>query len=77
MTWRDEAACVGLFDLFFPEQGHNQLTQKAKAICVRCPVTDECLADALRFSQNAQMGVRGGLSALERKQLMSRMRRAS
>lgn len=46
-TWQDQAACRGLWELFFappaerPNQRANREAQ-AKAICRRCPVLGAC-----------------------------------
>ena len=54
-------------ELFFPEKGHS--TKPAKAICDRCVEKDACLEDAL--TKNDGFGVRGGLSAIERRVLQN------
>jgi len=58
-------------DLFFGPEGHETVTQRkkreqqAKLVCLKCPVKIECLADALKFSDD---GVRGGMTRHERQQ---------
>jgi hypothetical protein len=51
--WRDLAACKGLvtaeYDPFFA--GTEDADREAKAICATCPVTDPCLAFAIRTGQ--------------------------
>jgi Transcription factor WhiB. len=65
--WHAFAACLGVdVNLFFPERG--QSTTEAKAICQRCAVVPECLAEALA-DPDLDYGVRAGLSAQERKRL--------
>jgi WhiB family redox-sensing transcriptional regulator len=58
--WRDQAACRDLvtaeYDPFFT--GTKEATQAAIAICVGCPVRDDCLTFAVRTGQ--QYGVWGG-----------------
>jgi WhiB family transcriptional regulator, redox-sensing transcriptional regulator len=68
--WRDNARCRGMdLCLFFPTGGDNGIT--AKHICQLCEVRVECLADAL--ATNDRHGVRGGLSAKQRRQLHRRL----
>jgi WhiB family redox-sensing transcriptional regulator len=68
MTWRNDSACLDEDpELFFPVgttgPALDQI-ERAKAICLRCPVTASCLSWAIEFHQDA--GVWGGLSADER-----------
>ena len=77
-AWRDQAACKGQGDLFFPppmtdprlEVGKWERFAKAKAICAECPVRDECLEWAL--DTELPHGIAGGLTENER----NRIRRA-
>ncbi len=82
MSWRDEAACVGVDpNLFFPgfttKQGGwtnkqevtaAKQTEEAKKICARCPVDLDCLNDALvhNFSYHYDFGIWGGTTKRER-----------
>jgi WhiB family redox-sensing transcriptional regulator len=66
--WRDRAACREEDpELFFPlgvgPKAHLQ-TLRAKAVCARCPVREECLASATETGMN--VGVWGGTSEEER-----------
>lgn len=70
--WWEEAACRGLgTPLFFGDDNIETVSSRrrreraAKQVCATCPVTVECLADALKF---ADEGVRGGLTRYERQQ---------
>ena len=77
-TWIVGAACIGEEpELFFP-MGPPTLvtaqTARAKAVCVRCPVRDDCLEWSLVTAQDA--GVWGGLDEDERRELRRRRRRA-
>ncbi len=67
--WRAQAACSGFHNaLFFPVGDTEQeKTQQAKAICVTCQVSEECLEYALETNQRA--GIWGGTSESERKSL--------
>jgi WhiB family redox-sensing transcriptional regulator len=50
-------------DIFFPERGAS--TRKAKAVCRRCPVQEECLEYAVNNGE--KFGIWGGLSERERR----------
>jgi WhiB family transcriptional regulator, redox-sensing transcriptional regulator len=58
--WRDQAACRDVvtaeYDPFFADSRTGEL--EAIAICVTCPVRDDCLTFAVRTGQ--QYGVWGG-----------------
>lgn len=75
--WRHRAACLDEDpELFFPvgNAGPAVLqTERAKAVCGRCPVRAECLRWALESGQ--ENGVWGGLSEDERRALNRRNRR--
>ena len=43
---------------------------RAKAVCMRCPVRTECLADAL--DNRIEFGVWGGMTERERRALLRR-----
>ncbi len=76
--WRNAALCrevdPGLF--FGPdkerERDRTARTADAMAVCGRCPVSGDCLADAL--STKEKFGVRGGvdLEEAERERLSAR-----
>jgi WhiB family redox-sensing transcriptional regulator len=68
-VWQREAACRGLSlaesqAIFFPSRGDS--IDEARAICDRCPVTEECLAFALA---NNCIGVWAGTSDRQRRRL--------
>lgn len=66
LAWLEERNCRGADpDIFFP--GKGQRATEAKAICNGCPVTAECLADAMAERVSDDHGVRGGLTREERK----------
>lgn len=80
--WRDEAACLGKdTEVFFPSGTTGRALEQAaeaKAVCVQCPVIQQCLDWALATSQ--QDGVWGGMSEEERRLLRrgrQRRRKAS
>ena len=62
--WSREAACKGKISLFFLEQGGK--SNKAKAICSRCPVRLDCLSYAIMYDEE---GIWGGMTDEERKKL--------
>ncbi|MGI8696227.1 MAG: WhiB family transcriptional regulator [Mycobacteriales bacterium] len=78
MDWRHRALCRDEDpELFFPIGNTGPaLSQidEAKAVCARCPVTEECLSWALESGQDA--GVWGGMSEDERRALKRRRARA-
>jgi len=78
MDWRHRAICRDEDpELFFPVGNSGPaLLQiaEAKAVCGRCPVSNECLNWALETGQDA--GVWGGLSEDERRALKRRNARA-
>lgn len=63
-AWMADAACaepdVPLSD-FFPRSGDNEAIARAKAVCERCLVAEECGAYALE--NGLRHGVWGGRSA--------------
>lgn len=67
--WREQAACRGTDpETFFPtaEDGptYDAQVAVAKAICHRCPVRAQCLAEAL---DRIPYGIAGGLTPEERR----------
>ena len=78
--WRSRAACAAVdidAELFFPaaEAGpvHDAQVAAAKAVCARCPVVADCLAEALA---RMPYGIAGGLTEQERRVLRRRDRQA-
>ena len=74
-AWKRLAACRGpQADLFFPpttfERKREKLEreQRAKMICVSCPVRQDCLDFALRVGEGH--GIWGGLNENERRALV-------
>ncbi|MDX3095571.1 WhiB family transcriptional regulator [Streptomyces sp. ME01-24h] len=74
MNWRYEAACREEDpELFFPISGSGPgLAQiaEAKAVCLRCPVTRQCLAWALTAGRLD--GIWGGTTEAERRTIQRR-----
>ncbi len=71
--WRAAAACQSCDpDLFFPVSVAGPAASQAataKAVCARCPVRSQCLDFALSSRQS--YGIWGGLTELERLQLLA------
>ena len=78
MDWRDDAVCITVDpELFFPVGNTGpalEQIERAKAVCGRCPVTEQCLQYALETNQDS--GVWGGMSEEERRSLKRRAARA-
>lgn len=55
-------------EVFFPEKGRSDQVRRAKAICNRCPVKDECLSWAL--DNRTVVGILGATTYTERKRAM-------
>ena len=66
--WTTSAACAKADpdDLFVTGAAQN----RAKALCMGCPVRVECLADAL--DNQVEFGVWGGMTERERRALLRR-----
>ncbi|MCB9412652.1 MAG: WhiB family transcriptional regulator [Actinobacteria bacterium] len=62
--WQDEAECRGTeLDMWFDDARQAECA----AICARCWVVDECLADAVRLETGqTPYGFRGGKTAAQR-----------
>ena len=72
--WRELAACRDEDpELFFPigtGPAADAQAERAKAVCRRCPVLEQCLTYALSSGQDA--GIWGGLTEDERRALRRR-----
>ncbi|MEX0753541.1 MAG: WhiB family transcriptional regulator [Actinomycetota bacterium] len=73
--WRQLAACKGedatwfFAPSYFERRGQkDERERKAKALCGRCPVREECLEYALRTREGH--GVWGGLNEMERRAVL-------
>jgi WhiB family redox-sensing transcriptional regulator len=66
--WRAEAACRSLpTEWWYPHDGmHHKYTVRARSVCERCPVREECLIAALRRNED---GIWGGYNIKERRRL--------
>lgn len=73
--WHTRAGCPSTDpELWFPDEGAS--SRAAKRVCATCPVSTECLADALSQTRNPD-GVWGGTTQHERRALRGEDRKAS
>jgi WhiB family redox-sensing transcriptional regulator len=71
----EDAACRAVdTTAFFPTSDAD--AGAAKAVCMACPVRDECLEHALEM-RPAPEGVWGGLTAIERHRVLRRRQKAT
>ena len=82
VEWWEHAACRGadatvfFAPAYFETRGEKLRREAfAKALCLRCPVRDECLDEALR--RHDPHGVWGGLNETERRALVRERRQAA
>jgi len=77
MAWISGAQCIGEDpELFFPvgtARGALEQAERAKSICLGCPVRIECLEWSLVTAQDA--GVWGGMDEEERREIRRQRRR--
>jgi hypothetical protein len=70
--WVERAACRNTDpETFFPPAGKSDGSDPeaaAKRVCARCPVTGECLREALLHEEST--GIWGGLNVRERRELL-------
>ena len=65
--WTEEAACAGLDgDAWFAHPTDTATIALTRAVCRRCPVREQCLAEEMRQPPHSSFGMRGGLTADER-----------
>jgi WhiB family redox-sensing transcriptional regulator len=77
-AWQIRAACRGPHaGVFFPppqfERKDEKLVreERAKAICLTCPVREPCLAYAVRIRE--PHGIWGGLNEIERRSIIAQL----
>lgn len=76
VTWTATAACRDADpELFFPTPENTVTAREARVICKKCPVREECLAEALRVKADAH-GVWAGLTRDERRSLRRKASRS-
>jgi len=71
--WHADAACAQIGpELFVGDELTGEQTTAAKAVCARCPVRIECLADVTAWERPGhRYGVAGGRTVNERRRLWS------
>ena len=77
-VWRAKAICKGLpISWFFdPVETVLEGGPNVRDICRRCPVSVECLEEALTYENQADLGgIWGGTDENERKQIRKERRR--
>lgn len=73
-AWQERAACRGMSSaVFFSPQGERgrrrrQREERARRICGRCEVLEQCAAMALDYRE--RYGVWGGMSGGERQNIL-------
>jgi len=68
LEWMERGNCKKVNpEIFFPEAGHPN--KHAKMICATCPVKSECLEYALQLVGWDVIGVWGGTSGKERRNI--------
>lgn len=74
--WRAKAKCAGHPDpeLWYPHRGSLYQAARAKAICRKCEVREDCLTVALTRDED---GIWGGLDEMERYRMRTTWRRRS
>ena len=76
LAWQRQARCKGaLAEAFFPpvrvetKDERDYREARAKKVCAACPVTEQCLAHALKTGE--VHGIWGGMNEVERRALRS------
>ena len=74
--WWLLAECRGVDPALFYDQDHSG---QARELCRTCPVSEECLAAALIEEAHTAFiyGIRGGMLAKERQEILRRRKRAA
>ncbi len=68
--WLDDAACTTVEDdPFYPPNGEHPTA--ALTICATCPVTTDCLEDAIRTG-DLEHRIRAGLTPAQRRDIVAR-----
>lgn len=71
IDWANAAACQGRdVEEFFTES--KPRVREIKNVCARCPVSRQCLDEAMRTEDSSRYGIYGGLTAAERDALARR-----
>lgn len=73
--WKRDAACAGDERFYDRDIVTAAIVAHQRRVCAACPVTADCLLDALaheRVEPGWQVSIRGGLLARERRHLTNR-----
>ncbi|MBC9719718.1 WhiB family transcriptional regulator [Streptomyces sp. TRM66268-LWL] len=82
-TWRDHATCAQPAhatrqDLWYPAQLDTEVLRAARKVCMVCPVSAECLDDALAYEhgrgRDYRFGIRAGTTPGQRHHLAKQQR---
>lgn len=65
LPWHRKARCYKIDVDFYPYEKDKAAEEKAKRVCARCPVQEECLSWAIENGE--QWGIWGGKTPEERK----------
>lgn len=82
--WTEDAACKGIpTEMYFPDQGTSLNSTEVRMllrICGQCPVTSECLSEALELEGNCgrgrRFGIWGGKTPQERHKIVKGARKS-
>lgn len=77
--WRSKALCFGApTDWWFPSDRVGNPYKQAEKICMKCPVREECLLEALieeeGLGRQSRLGMRGGLRPHQRARLARKIK---
>lgn len=80
--WRQFAACRAVDpDVMFPAPGYRDGVERAKSVCVPCPVRLQCLSAALAIeggiTKDHRHGIAGGLTPSQRYAEYNRRRKTA
>lgn len=69
LSWQEKALCRNYDrEIFFKDAGRKP--KKAKSVCRRCPVTNECLRYALSWPVTKLHGIWGGTTQRQREKIL-------
>lgn len=69
LTWIDQASCRNERSVRFIEPANDREVRAALSVCQRCPVRQPCLDTALTHRVEADVGIWGGTTPGQRRQL--------
>lgn len=74
IAWRQRAACQGIESEIFYPSGEDEI-ERARGICVACPVRQPCLEYAL--ANRERDGIWGGATEKDRRRMIRQRRRSA